>query len=106
MHTVGLMPQISGGYSIETYLKPPYNVMVTSPHFLSAKASDVAASDMHVFSLVNGDADGDGQINLFDIAALDSRFGSSDAMSDLNGDGQVNLFDYVVIDKNFGAVGN
>ncbi len=56
--------------------------------------------------LTNGDVDGDGQINLFDMVALDSKFGSSDTIADLDGDGIVNLFDYVVIDQNFGAQGD
>ena len=51
--------------------------------------------------MINGDADGSGSINLFDLVALDRAFGSS--VNDLNGDDIVNLFDYVVIDGAFGA---
>ena len=56
-------------------------------------------------NLVNGDADGNNAVNLFDFVVLDSNFGKSDDMADLNGDGTVNLFDYVVIDQAFGAQG-
>ncbi len=93
-------------YQITTYLPPPYDVRIFGSHFLPIKAANVAGGNIPNFSLVNGDADGDGQINLFDFVVLDSNFGKSTPMADLNGDGQVNLFDYVVIDQNFGARGD
>ncbi len=53
--------------------------------------------------LINGDADNDNMITLFDYLALDGAFGLS--QGDLDGDGMVTLFDYLIIDRNFGAVG-
>ena len=51
--------------------------------------------------MMGGDANDDGQINLFDFVELDKNFGEADP--DLNGDSIVNLFDYVMIDSSFGA---
>ncbi len=98
-----LQPQIDGSYSLSTNLQPPYNIRLTSPHFLASKATSVAPGQNTGFELVNGDANGDGSVNLFDYVVLDAHFNSSDPMADLDGDGSVNLFDYVVVDQNFGA---
>ncbi|MHB1462627.1 MAG: hypothetical protein ACYC1M_15165 [Armatimonadota bacterium] len=99
------LPRTMGGFALTTYLRPPYDIRMSSPHFLTAKVANFSPGRSASFSLVNGDGDGDGQINLFDFVVLDSKFGSSDPMADLDGDGQVNLFDYVVIDQSFGARG-
>ncbi|MHB1463135.1 MAG: autotransporter outer membrane beta-barrel domain-containing protein [Armatimonadota bacterium] len=85
-----------------------YDVLAKSTHWLRVKAADVVVADVDVpvaMAPVNGDADGDNQVNLFDIVVLDQNFGSSDAMADLDCSGSVNLFDYVIIDQNFGAAG-
>lgn len=95
-----------GKYTLYSHLLPLYDIVFSSAHFLSLKAQAVDPAASLNLSLINGDADGDNQINLFDFVVLDTHFGSSDAMADLNGDGQVNLFDYMVIDMSFGAVGD
>ncbi len=56
--------------------------------------------------LINGDADGDNIITLFDFLTLDSLFGTADPMADLDGDGAVTLFDYLLVDSAFGARGH
>lgn len=101
---LNLQPQIDGRYNLSTYLQPPYNIRLASPHFLTAKATNVAPGQNTGFELINGDANGDGLINLFDYVVLDSHFNSNDPMADLDGDGSVNLFDYVIIDQGFGAL--
>lgn len=57
-------------------------------------------------TLLSGDADGNGKVNLFDYMQLDVYFNSSYTNADLDGTGIVNLFDYVVLDQNFGAQGD
>ncbi len=78
---------------------------MNSTHWLRRAIQDIVLSgDTPVnTSITNGDSDGDGMINLFDMVVLDSSFGSANAMADLDGSGLVNLFDYVIIDTNFGA---
>ncbi len=104
-HSVSLKAQTDGRFTMASNLLPPYDVRMASPHFLTTSASGIAPNHSLVFRLVNGDANGDGVVNLFDYVELDSHYGSNDAMADLDGDGSVTLFDYVVVDQNFGATG-
>ncbi len=57
-------------------------------------------------TLLSGDADGDGRVNLFDYVELDIHFNTNDPLADMDGTGSVNLFDYVVLNRNFGAQGD
>ncbi|MHB1460674.1 MAG: hypothetical protein ACYC1M_05270 [Armatimonadota bacterium] len=95
-----------GSFSVPVYAVGAYDIRVSAPHMLSVRLSNV---DYHTtpinVSMLGGDADGDGQINLFDFVQIDRSFGGSDEGADVNNDGQVNLFDYVVLDANFGAKG-
>lgn len=52
---------------------------------------------------VEGDANGDGQVNLQDLNILLSQFGLESTGGDLNGDGMVNLQDLNILLSNFGA---
>jgi YVTN family beta-propeller protein len=49
-----------------------------------------------------GDVNGDGRVNMLDLAYVASRFGSSTPAADLNGDGKVDIFDLVIIADNYG----
>ena len=49
-----------------------------------------------------GDVNGDGRVNLLDLAYVASRFGSSTPAADLNGDGKVDILDLVIIADNYG----
>ncbi len=95
-------------FVVADVLPGTYDVLAKSTHWLRVNAAGVVVADVDVpvaMAPVNGDSDGDNQVNLFDIVVLDQNFGSADAMADLDCSGSVNLFDYVVIDQNFGAVG-
>lgn len=48
------------------------------------------------------DVNGDGQVDIFDLSLVASRYGSSDSAADLNGDGTVDIFDLTIIASNFG----
>ncbi len=87
----------------------PVDMAVHVPHYLRAVLTDCVLGNepwIADVSLVNGDADGDNAITLFDYLVLDGAFGSSEPMADLDGDGAVTLFDYLVIDAGFGAAGS
>lgn len=101
-----LLPQSNGNFTLSNYLLPPYDVRISGSHFLTVKATNVYPELSLNVNLTNGDANGDNQVNLFDLVVLDSKFSSSDALADLDGDGKVNLFDYTIIDSFFGAKGD
>ncbi|MHB1459996.1 MAG: laminin B domain-containing protein [Armatimonadota bacterium] len=96
---------ISGNARISALQPGTYSLSLTSSHWLKRVIAGIQVGSVNTVNttLINGDADGDGQINLFDMVVLDSSFGSANNMADLDGDSQVNLFDYVIIDMNFGA---
>jgi hypothetical protein len=53
-------------------------------------------------TLLGGDVNGDGRINILDIAYIGARFEGQDALADLNQDGIVNILDLVLAASNFG----
>jgi len=53
-----------------------------------------------------GDVNGDGAVDLFDLVAISTRYGSqipAGTAEDVNGDGQVTLLDLVLVSSNYGA---
>lgn len=99
---------VDGQFDVAFYSKPPMTVRFGSVHYLWHTAEGVhpANGPIHV-ELVNGDADGDNSVTLFDYLVLDGQFGVQNTLwADLDGDGEVTLFDYLVVDATFGAQGD
>ncbi|MHB1461054.1 MAG: dockerin type I repeat-containing protein [Armatimonadota bacterium] len=105
--TVAVTPDDTGAFMVNTSLSGLHTLRFVWDHHLThtLKAVDVVGQTSLPVDivLINGDANNDGQINLFDFVVLDTNFGKSTPSADLDGDGIVNLFDYVIIDQNFGA---
>lgn len=65
-----------------------------------------------VFSLINGDASGDNDIDIGDYALLSSSYGKSlgdpgfSVNADFNGDDSVDIGDYAILSQNYGLFGN
>lgn len=63
-------------------------------------------------NLVNGDADGDNEVSLFDFGKLVGAFGKLEGeegfepTADFDGDGEISLFDFGILVRNFGEVGD
>jgi len=50
-----------------------------------------------------GDFDSDGNIDIFDLLKLLSKWGTNDANADLNGSGNVDIFDLLILLQNWGS---
>jgi hypothetical protein len=63
-------------------------------------------------TLLNGDADGDNEVTLFDFARLVGAFGKLqgepgfEPTADFDGDGEISLFDFGILVRHFGQVGD
>jgi len=94
---------------------PPatYDVTASKPGYLTSRLSGVAINPSDTVtlddvSLVGGDANGDGKIDIYDLVLVGVNFGTSppgNPQADLNGDGVVNIFDLVLIGINYGMAG-
>lgn len=105
--TIAVIPDPSGQFSATTTVTGLHTLrFVWRNHLVKEmKSVDIIQNTNLPVEVVltNGDANQDGQINLFDFVVLDANFGAESSSADLNGDGVVNLFDYVIIDQSFGA---
>ena len=105
--SITVQPDALGSFTVKTTLSGTYSLQFVWANHVSRCLKGITIVPDTVLpaeiTLPNGDADNDGQVNLFDIVELDKNFGSSTSPADLDGDGHINLFDYVVIDQNFGA---
>ncbi len=93
-----------------------YDFVLKGTHWLSRRLSGVQVESGKTsrvsFALINGDADGDNAITVFDYIALSLSFGlrSDDAgfdqNADFDGDGEVTIFDYILLSQNFDLQGD
>lgn len=74
------------------------------PGYLAGQAA-WPQGDLGSTTLPAGDVTGDQRIDIFDLALMGSRFGSSDAQADLNGDGMVDILDLVLAAANYRLIG-
>ena len=84
-----------------------YTLTITKDGYLSYtdKTYEVSSESgwTEEISLVPGDLNNNGKIELMDYGIFRSNFGSRVAIGDLNGNGQVELMDYGIFRSNFGA---
>ena len=107
--TLPLSLGAQGQYALDVPDDGNYNILFHAPHWLRKAQTVYLAGEVGGVNiqLANGDADGDNQVNLFDIVQLDMNFGKNNVpMADLDMDGYVTLFDYVIIDIYFGSQGD
>lgn len=71
-----------------------------NPLYLSAR-QPLTNSEIGPVMLKGGDVDGDGVINIIDIAALARNFETNNPAFDLNADGIIDIFDLVLAASNF-----
>ena len=102
-----------GTYSLAAVPPGMYTIRAYAPGFLPAERSSVEIKPGHTISLpsvtlIGGDANGDGRIDLMDLTLVARNYGlcpPPDSWSDLTGDNCVNLMDLVLVSQNYNLVG-
>jgi hypothetical protein len=110
--TVGELPPVTtssdGTYTVQDVLQGQHALRAEKPGYLGAEGdlSIVGAGEtktLATVTLLAGDLNGDGTVNLFDLVLISTTYGKQDTdslRSDLNGDGTVDLFDLVLVGGN------
>jgi hypothetical protein len=89
----------TGGSHKLTFSHPGYLTKVVTVNAVAGSTVTVPQ-----VTLLGGDINGDGVIDILDLVAVASQFGSSSptpAAADINADGQVDIIDIVLVAKNF-----
>lgn len=95
----------SSGFEVMVKRTGSYSLTIDSAHFLRRRVPvtlTTAPLSINV-SLVNGDADGSGEVDAGDIDYVIAQFGGSDLMADLDGSGEVDATDIDIAIANFGG---
>ena len=77
-------------------------VSVTTDYFGTSRGSlpDIGAHEF--VTILVGDINHDGVVNIQDFTLLSNAFGTNNAATDINSDGIVNVQDYILLSNNFG----
>lgn len=99
-----------GSFRIEGVPTGMYDLDAEMAGYLRHHASDVEARPGQAVTLpdiqlLSGDVNDDDIVNLFDLVAVSSRYGTRGPAyaEDVNADGEVNLFDLVLVGANYGT---
>jgi hypothetical protein len=99
----------AGSYRLTGIPAATYSLNLAHPGYLYAQRDVTATPGMTVtlpgVTLLGGDANGDGCINIFDAVVVSRDFGltvpPADRRADLTGDGRVNILDGALVGRNF-----
>lgn len=104
-----------GSYSFTTTASGVVDIASKGSHWLRQTQTSVdisgGASGLS-YSLLNGDADPDNEVNLVDFGTVSASFGKAlgdadfNPMADLDGDDEVTLVDVAIVSANFGLAGD
>jgi hypothetical protein len=102
-----------GSYALSSVPPGTYTVRAYAPGYLVAERQNVQIMPGNTLTLppvtlVGGDANNDGKINLQDLVIVARSFGAcppADSAADITGDGCVNLNDLVLVGQNYGRTG-
>jgi len=104
--TMTTTTDISGTYTFENVLSGTYTITMSADLYLDAMAVNVAVLDNETnyacdVTLLGGDLNNDGIIDILDLATCAAHFETSDPEADVNADGMVDVYDLVLLGKNF-----
>ena len=101
--------QADGKFNFTDLMPGTYELKVQSPGYLTYKTTFTVTNgmiDLGTITLIPGDLDGSGQVDLTDILLLAKYYKKSAldfAAADLNGDGVIDIFDLVILAKHYAA---
>lgn len=105
-------PDHQGRFSVFAPRVQPFDIAIKDTNWLRAVLGFDGSNPVSLlFSLGNGDVNGDNTVNIGDFLSLRAAFGSSEGAgnwnykADLNRDGSVNLQDFLILRANFGRTG-
>jgi hypothetical protein len=100
----------NGRYTVSTAQSGSKFVRILSPHFLAKRVGPYNLVGTPIagvnVALVNGDADGSGEVDAADIDLVIMDFGSAEPLTDMDGSGEVDAADIDIVIANFGATGD
>lgn len=113
----GVILGTDGSFTFQTGLRGEFEILAKASHWLrKRRAGTITITSSGVsglaMTLLNGDIDGDNEIDIQDYAVMSSAYGSSPgsgnwiAQADLNGDLAVDIADYAIISVNYGLSGD
>ena len=111
--------QVTQNFTFDTVAAGTYDLVVTKPGHLSYTVKNVEVGDTaldlttmegkpyQTITLLAGDVNRDGKINLTDLSIFKNNFGKTGSavtnrLADITGDGKINLLDLGVFKNNFG----
>jgi hypothetical protein len=99
-----------GAYTFSDVSEGVYDLVISHTLYLAAEFVGCSipggeTTTMPDVTLLGGDLDGNGVIDISDLVIGGSHFGSDSAEADITADGHVDIFDIVLIGKNFGLTG-
>jgi len=116
--TIGELPPVTtrsdGTFAVQGVSQGQHAIKVEKAGYLSAEGQLTLSSKgetktLASVTLLAGDLNGDGAIDLFDLVVISTVLGAQETESlsaDLNRDGAVNVFDLVLVGNNFDQSGS
>ncbi|HEX77196.1 MAG TPA: PKD domain-containing protein [Dehalococcoidia bacterium] len=107
---VTTISDVEGNYFIPAPPGVPHTIAITMPGYLSITKSAVVGEAGKIkplppVTLLAGDADGNGVIDIYDLVTIAANFNTSppgDETADINGDQVVDIYDLVLVGMNLG----
>lgn len=111
--SAGVGPQ---PFSLNVPLMGTYDVSAQGYNWLRKRVANITITPVGAqnvtFSLINGDVDGNNEIDIADFAIMSIAFGRSTGQpgfalgADLDGDGTIDIGDYAILSMNYGLLGD
>jgi hypothetical protein len=97
--------EVGGRFEIVRPLPHNYQCLQVVKNGYLIGQQDTPHGDLGIITLPGGDVNGDGMIDIFDLAFIASRYQSDYPVADINDNGLVDIFDLVIVAGNYNQTG-